>query len=168
MFQVRRPGQSTALAVTAFVLFFVAVAAASTAASASLATAATEVEAASKAWIEAFNRGDYQACAAGYTDDASMQGRPLADLRGRPAIEEFWKGVLSQNPGKLVYLDPRIHVLDEGTAVLSAGWTMEHLGRGIITLERWEKQDDGTWLLAEDIFEIQEQFAPSQDGSTPR
>ena len=117
-----------------------------------------EVQAASRAWIDAFNRGDYRACAAGYTEDASMQGRPLADLEGRAAIEEFWKGVLGQGPGQLTYEDPRIHVLDEETAVLSARWTMTRLGRGIISLEKWQKQADGSWLLSEDIFEITESF----------
>ncbi len=120
-----------------------------------------EVQAASQAWIDAFNRGDYQACAAGYTADATMQGRPLANIEGRAAIADFWKGVLAQNPGQLIYEDPQIHVLDENTAVLSARWTMTRLGRDIITLERWQKQEDGSWLLSEDIFEISESFEPN-------
>ncbi len=125
-----------------------------------LSDAHAQVQAASQAWIDAFNRGDYQACAAGYTEDASMQGRPLANLEGRAAIADFWKGVLARNPGQLIYEDPQIHVLDENTAVLSARWTMTRLGRGLITLERWQKQSDGSWLLSEDIFEISETFAP--------
>ncbi|MEM7349652.1 MAG: SgcJ/EcaC family oxidoreductase [Acidobacteriota bacterium] len=131
-----------------------------TADEATLGDAHAEVQAASQAWIDAFNRGDYRACAAGYTEEASMQGRPLANLEGRAAIEDFWKGVLAQNPGQLSYEDPKIHVLDENTAVLSARWTMTRLGRGIITLERWQKQSDGAWLLSEDIFEISESFVP--------
>ena len=123
-----------------------------------LNTVRAEVQAASEAWIESFNRGDYMACAAGYTEDASMEGRPMADIQGREAIAEFWKGVLDQDPGELVYEDPKIHVLDEKIAVLSSRWQMSRLGRGIITLERWEKQADGAWLLTEDIFEVTEQF----------
>lgn len=121
-------------------------------------TAKNEVQAASEAWIEAFNRGDHEACAAAYSADAALQGRPLADVQGRAAIAEFWAGVLAQDPGELTYEDSQIHVLDEGIAVLSAGWTMSRLGRGIITLERWEKRDDDAWRLTEDIFEVSEQF----------
>ncbi|MCG8459206.1 MAG: SgcJ/EcaC family oxidoreductase [Holophagales bacterium] len=124
-----------------------------------LENASRAVEAASRRWIEAFNRGDAEACACGYTENASMQGRPLADITGREAIEQFWRGVLEQDPGNLVYEDTRVHALNESTAVLSARWSMSRLGSGIITLERWEKQADGRWLLAEDIFEISEQKA---------
>ena len=123
-------------------------------------TAKTEVQDASEAWIAAFNRGDHDACAAGYSEDASMQGRPLADVQGRAAIAEFWAGVLAQDPGELTYEDRQVHVLNERTAVLSARWTMSRLGRGIITLERWEKQTDDAWRLTEDIFEVSEQFSP--------
>ena len=124
-----------------------------------LENASHAVEAASRRWIEAFNRGDAEACARGYTENASMQGRPLADVTGREAIEQFWRGVLEQDPGELMYEDARVHTLNESTAVLSARWSMSRLGSGIITLERWEKQADGRWLLAEDIFEISEQEA---------
>ncbi len=125
-----------------------------------LQQAQTEVEAASKAWIATFNRGDAAGCSAGYTPDATMQGRPLADIRGRGAIAEFWQSIFDQNPGELVYHDARVHALTPTTAVLSAGWTMSQLGGGLITLERWEKQEDGNWLLAEDIFEVTEQKVP--------
>ena len=113
-----------------------------------------EVASASRSWFAAFNRGDFVACSEGYTDDASMQGRPLADIRGRAAIADFWKSILDQDPGELVYHDARVHALDADTAVLSARWSMSKLGQGLITLERWERQGDGAWLLAEDIFEV--------------
>ena len=126
------------------------------------ATVRAEVQAASTAWIDAFNRGDYAACAAAYTADAAMQGRPLADLEGREAIEAFWRDVLSRDPGRLTYQDPQIHVLADTVAVLTARWRMSRLGHGIITQERWEKQDDGTWLLTDDTFEIRGQVEPTQ------
>ena len=122
-------------------------------------TVRAEVEAASVAWIAAFNRGDYAACAAAYTADAAMLGRPLADIEGREAIETFWQDVLSKDPGQLAYEDPQIHVLADTVAVLTACWSMSRLGHGIITQERWEKQADGTWLLTDDTFEIRGQLA---------
>lgn len=115
------------------------------------------VEAASAAWIDAFNRGDVEACADAYSEDAAMEARPLADLRGRDAVRSFWKEVLAGDPGTLRYLDPCIHVLDARIAVLSSRWSMSRLGSGIITLERWERQDDSVWRLVEDRFEIREQ-----------
>ncbi|MEM1181722.1 MAG: nuclear transport factor 2 family protein [Acidobacteriota bacterium] len=125
-------------------------------ATAALHRAEAEVSAASLAWIATFNRGDFVGCSEGYTEAATMQGRPLADIQGRPAIADFWKSIVDQNPGELTYHDARVHALDPTTAVLSARWTMENLGKGLITLERWEKQADGAWLLAEDIFELAE------------
>lgn len=125
-----------------------------------LQQAQAEVEAASKAWIATFNRGDAAGCSAAYTSDASMQGRPLADVQGRSAIAEFWQAIFDQEPGELVYHDARVHALTPSTAVLSAGWSMSKLGGGLITLERWEKQEDGKWLLAEDIFEVAEKKGP--------
>ena len=122
-------------------------------------TARIEVESASAAWIAAFNRGDAEACAAAYSEDAVMEARPLADLRGREAILKFWQQVLADNPGTLHYDDPRVHVLDANTAVLSSRWSMSRLGSGVITLERWERQDDGAWRLVEDRFEIRQRIA---------
>lgn len=116
----------------------------------------SEVEQASKAWIAAFNRGDAKACAAAYTADAVMTARPVADVVGREAILEFWVDVLAGDPGTLRYEDPQIHVLDAQTAVLSSRWSMSNLGSGVITLELWERQQDGSWLLVEDRFEIRQ------------
>lgn len=120
------------------------------------------VAAASMAFIEAFNRGDAEGCAHCYSVDATMEARPLADLRGRDAIRSFWQEVLDGDPGTLRYLDPYIHMLDERVAVLSSRWSMSRLGSGIITLERWEQQAGGNWRLVEDRFEIREQNSASK------
>lgn len=121
---------------------------------AALRRAEADVASASRSWIAAFNRGDFVGCSKGYTEDATMQGRPLADIQGREAIADFWESIMDQDPGELVYHDARVHALDAKTAVLSARWSMANLGQGLITLERWEKQTDGAWLLVEDIFEV--------------
>ncbi len=126
------------------------------------------VESASQAWIAAFNRGDTDTCADTYTEDATFEARPLADLRGREAIRAFWREVMEGDPGTLRYENPNIHVLDADTAVLSSRWSMSRLGRGFITLERWERQQDGIWRLVEDRFEIREQYAKEQTADTPQ
>ena len=116
----------------------------------------------SNAWIAAFNRGDADACAAAYTEDATMKAEPVAEVSGRDAIRDFWQGVLAGDPGTLRYEDPRIHVLDSQTAVLSSRWSMSRLGGGVITHELWKLQDDGVWRLTTDHFEIRQQGATSQ------
>ena len=49
-------------------------------------------------------------------------------------------------------------MIDARSVVLSASWSM-NVGRGIITKELWVRQDDQSWLLVEDDFEVQEQYA---------
>ena len=64
---------------------------------------------------------------------------------------------MASGAGDLKYSDVKLEVIDASTVLLSASWTM-NVGRGIITLEKWVLQSDGKWLLAQDDFEIQENY----------
>ena len=64
---------------------------------------------------------------------------------------------MASGAGELKYSDVKLEVVDASIVLLSASWTM-NVGRGIITLEKWVLQSDGNWLLAQDDFEIQENF----------
>jgi len=52
------------------------------------------------------------------------------------------------------YIDPKIVVIDESSAILSSGWKMNK-AKGVITKELWVLQDDGSAKLREDAFEAQ-------------
>jgi ketosteroid isomerase-like protein len=111
----------------------------------------------SKKWIEAFNKGDADTCIAGYQGDAVINAKPMGTFKGTIEIDGFWRPFMASGAGELKYSDVKLEVVDVSTVLLSANWTM-NVGRGIITLEKWELQSDGNWLLAQDDFEVQENF----------
>ena len=124
------------------------------------ATIRKEVLAVSQQWIANFNKGDIDACVAGYHPDAIMEAKPMGTFKGTQAIDGFWRPFMSSGAKGLVYQDIQLEVIDESTVHLSANWQM-NVGQGVITLEKWVKQSNGQWLLAHDAFEILEQY-PSQ------
>jgi ketosteroid isomerase-like protein len=111
----------------------------------------------SKKWIEAFNKGDTDTCVAGYQADAIINAKPLGTFKGTGKIDAFWRPFIASGAGELNYSNVKLEVVDASTVLLSASWTM-NVGRGIITLEKWVLQNDGKWLLAQDDFEVQENF----------
>ncbi|MFT4579494.1 MAG: ketosteroid isomerase-like protein [Nitrospinales bacterium] len=111
----------------------------------------------SQKWIEAFNKGDADTCIAGYQADAVINAKPLGTFTGTDEIDAFWRPFMAAGAGALEYKDVQLEVVDASTVLLSASWTM-NVGRGIITLEKWVLQIDDNWLLAQDDFEIKENF----------
>ena len=117
---------------------------------------ALEVLAASKEWINDFNRGDSQKCAGRYADNALMRAEPFGVKTGKTSILGFWKSFMDSGAGNLVYTHVKIEVVNEHTVLLSANWRM-NVGRGVIYQEKWEKIDD-EWKYTYDDFEVLEQF----------
>ena len=111
----------------------------------------------SQKWIEAFNKGDSDTCIAGYQVDAVINAKPLGTFTGTDEIDAFWRPFMASGAGELKYSDVKLEVVDASTILLSASCIM-NVGRGIITLEKWVLQSNGRWLLAQDDFEIQENF----------
>lgn len=118
--------------------------------------AIAQVRAVSKAWIASFNRGDVDACVAAYTADATMEAKPMGTFSGTAAIDGFWRPLVADGAGQLVYRNTELRLVDERTVLLSANWSM-NIGGGVITEERWVRQGDGRWLLVFDAFEMTEQ-----------
>ncbi len=111
----------------------------------------------SKSWREAFNAGDAAGCAACYQDDASMTVGGVGVFKGRQDIQKFWQDFIDSGAKNVDYMNTKIDPLDGDTAILTSDWQM-NVGRGIITLEKWIRQEDNTWLLSEDAFEMTEKF----------
>ncbi|ASP38336.1 isochorismatase [Bacterioplanes sanyensis] len=121
---------------------------------------------ASQAWVEQFNRGQLDACLAGYRDDAVMTVTPHGRFHGKHEIAAFWREFAQLGPAELVYRDVRIQVIDEYQAVLSATWSM-NIASGFITKELWVRAAiDAPWQLLEDDFTVKQQWpTPRSDNS---
>ncbi|MBX2811378.1 MAG: nuclear transport factor 2 family protein [Myxococcales bacterium] len=117
-----------------------------------------EVLTASSTWIRQFNAGEVEACIETYLPNAVMNAAPAGRFVGREAIGEFWRPFVASGASELVYTEIAMTMESEDKVRLSANWQM-NVGRGIITNERWIRNNDGLWRLAEDDFEVQEQFA---------
>jgi uncharacterized protein (TIGR02246 family) len=109
----------------------------------------------SLAWRDAFNAGDAAAAAALYEEDAIMVAKPFGTFRGRQAIQAFWTDLIQKGFDDVVYYRTQTSIIDKTlkSARVSADWEMNN-AKGIITNETWVLQPDGTALLREDHFEV--------------
>lgn len=111
-------------------------------------------ELASSKWKNAFNSGDAAGCAAQYEFDAVMHARPFGTFNGTESIQAFWQQLIDDGFADVDYVEPKVEVVDETSAILTSGWKMNKAG-GVIHKELWVLQDDGTAKLREDDFEAQ-------------
>ena len=108
------------------------------------------------AWVENFNKGNVQYCIDAYVDDARMIVKGLGKFEGKEEIAGFWNE-LTKKANHIEYLNTNILVINENTIHLNSDWKM-NIGEGIITLEEWVKQDDNTWKLVNDCFQVEKQY----------
>lgn len=112
------------------------------------------VASASAAWKQAFNSGDAAGCAGQYEADAVMQAKPFGTFTGTVEIQAFWEGLIADGFSDVDYIDPKVEVIDEVSAVLTSGWKMNK-AHGVIHRELWVLQSDGAAKLREDDFEAE-------------
>lgn len=103
-------------------------------------------------WQSAFNSGGAAGCAAQYESTAVMNARPFGTFTGTSEIQGFWQKLVDDGFSDVEYIEPKIEVVDESSAVLTSGWTMNKAS-GVIHKELWVLQDDGSAKLREDDFE---------------
>ncbi len=111
------------------------------------------VVSASHLWASAFNASDAEGCAAQYEHEAVMHAKPFGTFQGRDNIQQFWTNLINDGFADVVYLEPKIQVLDERSVILTSGWKMNNAA-GVIHKELWVLQADGTAKLREDDFEV--------------
>ena len=107
---------------------------------------------------EAVRQRDGAAIGALYTDDATLMPPNSAMIKGRPAIEAFWKGGLDMGIKEAVLTT--IDVLDMGDLVFEIGkYALKIQPSGHPVIEDsgkytvlWKKQPAGTWKLHVDIW----------------
>lgn len=112
------------------------------------------VATASAKWKSAFNSGDAAGCAAQYEKTAVMHARPFGTFTAADEIQTFWKKLIDDGFSDVEYIDPKIEVIDETSAIITSGWKMNKAS-GVIHKELWVLQEDGTAKLHEDDFEAQ-------------
>ncbi len=112
------------------------------------------VKEASNKWKTAFNTGDASVCAAQYEENAIMHARPFGTFTGTAEIEDFWKKLIEDGYSNVDYIEPKIEVIDEKSALLKSGWKMNK-AKGVIHKEFWVLQSNGAAKLREDDFEAQ-------------
>jgi len=115
-------------------------------------TILTAVNVASTKWKTAFNSGDVAGCAAQYEDTAVMQARPFGTYTGTSEISGFWKNLIDGGFSDVEYINPKVEVVDETSAILTAEWKMNKAA-GVIHKELWVLQADGSAKLRDDDFE---------------
>ena len=116
------------------------------------------IEDGTKAFVEAFNRGDAVAIADFYTEDAKLLPPNMEMVSGKQAIQAFWEsawqmGVRSLNletvevgfDGDLAYERgvSTVNIQPEGAQATTVR------GKYLVILKR---QTDGSWKLAVDIW----------------
>lgn len=107
-------------------------------------------------WIESFNKGDVEACINAYVDDSIMIVKNVGEFKGKAAITAFWNET-TKIANHIEYINTNVKVIDEKTVHLDSQWKM-NIGEGVITLEEWVKQSDGSWKIVQDEFEILKQY----------
>ena len=110
----------------------------------------------SKNWISNFNNANFQDCIDAYTEDAIMIVKNVGEFKGKAEITGFWTE-LTKTANHIEYSNTNVKVIDENTIHLSSDWKM-NIGEGIITLEEWKRQEDKSWKLTQDEFEVLKQY----------
>ena len=122
-----------------------------------LAQSAASIQKLDDAWSAAFNKGDAAAIAAMYAEDAYVLPAGHDIVKGRAAIEQFWKGAAQQlGNAKLVVVDVaplgRRAAREIGTFSFTtkAQAPQPVIGKYVVV---WRKFGN-RWLLATDIWNM--------------
>jgi uncharacterized protein (TIGR02246 family) len=125
----------------------------SSAQSASKAAGAATPDEIRQRWTAAATAKDAAGIAALYADDATVMPPNAAAVKGRAAIQSFWKGMVDQLTGKVTLA--RVGGWQGGDAGYEAGTYSAAMGTGTDTgkyLLTLKKGADGKWLITNDIF----------------
>jgi len=116
------------------------------------------IEKQNAAFSAAFGRGDIAAVAAAYAEDAIALPPDGEMVRGRPAIQALWKGLLDAGGKAITLTTVDVHssgslAAETGTATLKiqppSGAEQSQAVKYVVV---WKKQPDGTWKLYRDIW----------------
>ncbi len=104
-------------------------------------------------FCDAYNRGDAAAIAALYTEDSAVLTPNQPAVRGRQAIETFFKGIIEEIGG--THSVETVEMADAGD--LAYQWATYSVGGGEVSIagnfvEIYNRQADGSWKIRLSIF----------------
>ena len=105
-------------------------------------------------WQNAFNNQDAAGCAALYSEDCIMEGKPLGTFTGRAEIQECWQNIIDQGFSDVTYANVNWQPAQDGGFILTSSWEMNK-AFGVVHSEHWLVEQDGKARLQSDSFEIQ-------------
>jgi len=115
-----------------------------------------DIQAGEQRWLEAFNAGDAAGVAVQYSADARLMPPNSPIVQGRSDIEAFVKEFV-QTGAKLKFDLLTVHEAPELCAAVGR-YEMDFppesgapQDRGKF-IEVWKRQDDGSWLVVDDVF----------------
>jgi uncharacterized protein (TIGR02246 family) len=111
------------------------------------------IESGNRAFAAAFLRGDAQAVAALYTEDAKVMPPGAGTAAGRPAIAAFWKGAIDAGVKDLVLVTEQVE--SEGDLAYETGRVRLVSSDGRVTEDRYLvvwRRAGGKWRLHRDIW----------------
>jgi uncharacterized protein (TIGR02246 family) len=118
----------------------------------------TAIQAASKEWSDAEAAKDLPKCLSFYADDAELM-RPGSSLfTGKEDLRREWEKILAE-PGTSSWTAAKIEVARSGDLAYETGVyqskSLDKTKQSVTATGKyvfvWEKQDDGTWKVIEDI-----------------
>lgn len=114
----------------------------------------TAIEAANRNFMTAFQKGDAAAVAALYTEDGEALPPNGEPVRGRPALEAMWRGVIDAGIASAKLTTREVEGV--GPAVWESG-TYELSGKDGALVDRGKyvviwKRTNGQWQLHRDIW----------------
>jgi uncharacterized protein (TIGR02246 family) len=115
-----------------------------------------DVAAGEQQWLDAFNGGDASAVAKVYTAEARLLPPNTDIVEGRSDIESYIKEFI-QTGAKLTFESLAVHETPNMCAAIGRYRMDFPEGSGIPQdrgkfIEVWKRQSDGSWLVADDIF----------------
>ncbi len=104
-------------------------------------------------FVDAYNRGDAAAIAAGYIEDCAVLAPNQPAVRGRQAIEALFKGIIEEIGG--THSIETVEMADAGD--LAYQWATYSLGGGEVSdagkfVEIYSRQADGSWKIRLSIY----------------
>ena len=111
------------------------------------------IESGNRAFAAAFLRGDAEAVAELYTEDAEVMPPGAGAVVGRPAIAAFWKGAIDAGVKDLALVTEQVE--SAGDLAYEIGRVRIVAGDGRVTEDRYLvvwKRGDGEWRLHRDIW----------------
>jgi len=112
-----------------------------------------DIEARERDWLKAFNGGDASGVAQVYEQDARLMPPNSGIVEGRSAIEGYVKEFLTTQ-AQLSFTLLTVHESADFCAAVGQ-YDMKIPGAPDDSgkyIEVWRRQGDGTWLIADDIF----------------